>query len=138
MNLRATRWPRTAVWLVCLAALGNVRLLWPENAPRKPVPADVYTARFAPLAPQLPPARMLGFVVDGSHADRELQHPEARLYLAQYALSPRLVEPSAAHRWVVVDSDSPEVPPQIALAEHWTLRADLHNGVRLYETHMKE
>jgi hypothetical protein len=142
MKLFATRWPRAAVWLVCLAALGNARLirdaLRPENAHRKPVPADVFAARFQPLAAQLPPADVLGFWVDEAHADRELQHPGARLYLAQYVFSPRLIDLSFAHRWVIVDSDCPEIPPAIAVAQHWTLKADLHNGVRLYETQVKE
>ena len=65
-------------------------------------------------------------------------HPDGRLYLAQYALSPRRLAEGTASRWVIVESDCPEIAPEIATSAHWTLLADLRNGVRLYRTGVKE
>ena len=63
---------------------------------------------------------------------------EGRLFLAQYALSPQRLASCVASRWVIVESDCPETVPEIAASAHWTLLADLHNGVRLYRTDVKE
>ena len=54
--------------------------------------------------------------------------------LAQYTLSPRRVAGNAASPWVIIDSDRPEIVPEIAASARWTLVADLRNGVRLYRT----
>ena len=58
--------------------------------------------------------------------------------LAKYAVLPRRLEEKVASRWVVVDSDCPEIVPEMAVVGRWKLILDLHNGVRLYRTDLKE
>ena len=90
-----------------------------------------FVARYEPLRPLLPKEEVTGFVLDERHAETKRLHPGARLFLAQYAVSPRRLTQDAASRWVVVDSDRPAVVPDVAAKGHWTLLADLRNGVRL-------
>jgi hypothetical protein len=143
MRFRFRRSPRVAIVLVCGCALMSLcwfhRNVWRAYAMRgEDNLAEELVARYEPLRPLLPTAEMIGFVVDERHADTERMCPGGRLYLAQYALSPRRLAFSAALRWVIVDSDCPTIVPEIAASGHWTLQADLHNGARLYRTDARE
>jgi hypothetical protein len=124
--------------LISLCALGNARVLpralrpWRE-APQPSAP-QLFAARFEPLGPLLPAQGVTGFIIDAAHTDREVPHPDARLFLAQYALAPRLLECSARHPLVIVDSDQPDALPEIAARGNWTLVAALPSGVKLFRT----
>jgi hypothetical protein len=127
-----------AVALVCVAGLGNVRML-PHavrsfRAAPPPDAPEVVAARFEPLCCYLPVDAKVGFLPDRRRTDAWSAYPDRRLFLAQYALAPRLLDYSVADRWVIVDSEDCENRPETALAAGWTLAADLHNGVRLYTT----
>jgi hypothetical protein len=127
-----------AIVLISGAALVTlcvfVCLAWQAylEAPRSAV--EQYVARYEPLRKLLPAAKVTGFLADSPHLDPEVMEPGARFFLAQFALSPRRVACGTAPRWVVVDSDHPEIAPEIAASSHWILSADLRNGVRLYRT----
>jgi hypothetical protein len=135
---RASAWrPRLAIMLLCLFALANIRIV-PAALKRmgKPEPdqAGPFLAKMMPLAARLPAEHVFGFALDDEHTDLAYYSFGARLFLTQYAFSPRLIEHSTAHRFVIVDSDAPEVVPRMAIEGHWSLVADLGNGVRLYRT----
>jgi hypothetical protein len=95
-------------------------------------------AKYAPLGPFLPQGEVIRFLIDENHSDSKIAHPNARLFLAQYAISPRLLNFDAESSWVIVDSDCPGSVPDIATSSHWTLVADIRNGVRLYRTDKRE
>jgi hypothetical protein len=138
LGSRIRRRSHVAIALVCMAGLSNVRVLphavWSFCAATPPDSPDVLAARFEPLCSLLPMEAKAGFLYDRRRADGWLADPDGRLFLAQYALAPRLLEHSVAHRWVIVDSDDCGNPPETVAAVGWTLVADLHNGVRLYTT----
>jgi hypothetical protein len=94
---------------------------------------EAVIARFEPLRGLLPEGAVTGFVVDQRHADVRLIPVAERFRLAQYALSPLVVEDCPDHALVVVDADVPALP-EVAGVRGWTLVADLHNGVRLFRT----
>ena len=142
MRFPCRRWPGVAIALVCGCTLASLYLfqrdVWHGYATQECRSTEQFVARYEPLRPLLPTAEVTGFVLDKRHLDAGLMYPGARLFLAQYALSPRLLASRTAARWVIVDSDSPEIAPEMATSAHWTLTADLHNGVRLYRTDAKE
>jgi len=129
-------------WIVvlglCACGLANVRLLLGEFGPSGELPQtympSVMIDRFRPLATRVEPGVTLGYYLDLAHADTNACHPDERFYLAQYALSPLLVERSVAHRFVVVDADEPNTRPALAVEGGWTLTIDLGNGVCVYQT----
>jgi hypothetical protein len=129
---------RLAIWLICVCALANVRMLFDAfhqfGNPPQADSQQIWIARFEPFRPLLPEGTVTGFLVDQAHADVKLKHPAERLALARYALAPRLVEGSPAHALVITDSDDPASLPEIAVGEHWTLVAALGNGARLFRT----
>jgi hypothetical protein len=128
--------------MVCGCAVVSLYLfqrdVWHDCLTRDQYAPARFVARYEPLRPLLPRGEVTGFVLDESHAETKRLHPGARLFLAQYAVSPRRLTQDAASRWVVVDSDRPELVPDIAAKGHWTLLADLRNGVRLYRRERKE
>ncbi len=143
MRISIRRRPRIAVILVAVCALGSARLTsqlvrFRRQSTGTAEAAEQYMTRFEPLAAFLPPGQITGYLFDEAHADRGLLHPDNRFYLAQYALVPHLVDHTPDHRLVIVDSDTPAATPDIALREHWTLAADLHNGVKLFCTQRKD
>jgi hypothetical protein len=117
--------------------LAGLRIVWSIVGELRQPPesnsVEAVIARFEPLRRLLPEGVVTGFVVDERHADVTLVPAAERFRLAQYALSPRLVEDSPDHALVVVDADVPTTP-EVARARGWTLVADLHNGVRLFRT----
>jgi hypothetical protein len=142
MWVRRRRSPGAAITLVCGCALVSLYLFqrdaWRDCATHDQYSPERFVARYEPLLPLLPREEVTGFVLDERHLETKRLHPGARLFLAQYAVSPRRLTQDAASHWVVVDSDSPEVVPDVATKAHWTLLADLRNGVRLYRTDVKE
>ena len=112
--------------------------VWRDGATHDPYSPERFVARYEPLRPLLPREEVTAFVLDERHLETKRLHPGARLFLAQYAVAPRRLMQNAASRWVVVDSDRPEVLPEVATKAHWTLLADLRNGVRLYRTDVRE
>jgi hypothetical protein len=143
MSISIKRRPRMAVMLVALCALGSARLIsplvqfWRQPARAAEAP-ERFMTRFEPLAALLPPGQVTGYLFDEAHANLGLMHPDNRFYLAQYALVPHLVDRTPAHRLVIVDSDSPTATPEMALREHWTLVADLRQGVKLFRTRRED
>jgi hypothetical protein len=95
---------------------------------------EQFVARFEPLVPLLPKDEPADYLLDRRHSYPERLHLDARLPLARYAVAPRRLTANTGARLVVVDSDRPDVVPQAVAAAHWTLLADLHNGIRLYRT----
>ena len=130
--------PHLVLLCICLWGLANVRLvssaLCGAAAPRPGYEPTAMIPRFQPLAQWLPDTATTGYLLDGEHAGAGPIDSEARIRLAQYTLSPRLIRRTTACPLVIVDSDRPETPPNIAQVRGWTLVADLHNGVRLYRT----
>lgn len=142
MWFRRHRRPRSAIVLICGCALASLYLfqrnVWRDCTAQNISATERFVARYEPLLPLLPPDEIVGFVLDECHVDAELMYPGARLFLAQYALSPRRLTCSPTSRWVIVDSDRLDVAPEMAASARWQLRADLHNGVRLYQTDVRE
>jgi hypothetical protein len=93
-----------------------------------------FPKRYEKLAPLLPDDEASRFVVDRSCTDLKKTSEAARLFLAQYVVSPKRIGSEVESSWVVVDSDCVDREPQIAKTSHWTLVSDLRNGVRLYRT----
>jgi hypothetical protein len=138
---KCRRAPRTAIALVCGCAIVNLCVL--QHAifrgcrEREQSVAEQLVARYEPLDAWAPKGEAMQFVLDDRHVDREFAHPDARLYLAQYALSPRCVGRNVKSRWVIVDSDASAIVPKIAVDGRWTLVADFRNGLRLYRTDVR-
>ena len=138
MRLSCRRRPRVAMALivgcthvslcVCTQKAWRAYIEEPHSVPEQ------FLARYEPLRGLMPEMAVTGFLADERHIDPALMHPDGRRFLAQYALSPRRLGDCKASEWVIVDSDHPEIPPEIATSSHWTLMADLRNGVRLYRT----
>ena len=130
--------PGVAMVLISICALASLYRFqynaWRACATREPSVAEQFIAKYEPLGPLLPAGEVTCFIVDRQHADLERMEEEGRRYLAQYAVSPRLVGQWGDSPWVVVDSDCPDSVPKIAAADRWTLVADLRNGLRLYRT----
>jgi hypothetical protein len=124
--------------LLCACALANGRVAWNAarhlGAPPDNGAPEVFSARFEPLAAWLPEGTVTGFVIDGAHTDSKRLHPDGRFGLAQYALSPRLLDAWTPHALMIVDADDPEAMPEMAVRQGWTLLANLHNGVKLFST----
>lgn len=135
------RSPIVAIALIAGCAVVSLYLFqrdaWRDCATHDQYSPEQFVTRYEPLQPWLPKGEVAGFVFDQPHSTQRL-HPGARLLLAQYAVSPRRLAENARSPWVVVDSDSPDVVPDIATSARWTLVADLRNGVRLYRTERKE
>jgi hypothetical protein len=141
MWFRRNRSPRVFIVLVCGCTLIGLfqyqHDLWRRYSTQNRSLAEQFVAKYEPLRPLLPTGETTRFLIDESHVDSNLMHPEGRLYLAQYSMSPRLVAHCAASRWIIVDSDCPEIVPDVAISAHWSLVADLGNGVRLYRTNVR-
>ena len=142
MRYRCHRRPRMAMALICGCALVSLYLFqhkaWHAYATEPCSVPEQFVARYEPLRPLVPATAVTGFLADQRHIDAAIMHPKGRLYLAQYALAPRRLADCTASRLVIVESDCPEIAPEIATSAHWTLLADLRNGVRLYRTGVKE
>jgi hypothetical protein len=138
----------TALILLCLCALGNVRMLhraWRKHLGSPQDACQRFVARFDALRPVLPAGRgaglahgPVGYLADGEHFHREPLHPDARFFLTQYAMSPCVVQRTTRRPLVIYDSDEPDKLPEIALREHWVLVADLRSGVKLFRTPVQE
>jgi hypothetical protein len=139
-NMMLIEWYRriqlrhVVIALVCGCAF--VRLLnfqyevWREP----PSPVASFIARYEPLRSMLPAGETIGFLCDKSHLTKAPADPDARLFLAQYALAPQPLVRWTNVPWVIVDSDCPEAVPKTKDSSRWTLLGDLQNGVRLYRT----
>ena len=142
MRFRCRRSPRVAMVLICGCALVSLYLFqhkaWHEYAAEPRSVPEQFVARYEPLRSLVPATGVTGFFADERHIDSEIMHPDGRRFLAQYALSPHRLTKGSAARWVIVESDCPAITPKIATSAHWTLLADLRNGVRLYRTGVKE
>jgi hypothetical protein len=123
--------------MICGCALVNLCLFqqnaWHGYAIQEPDQDMVQlVARYEPLCSWIPAGEATRFVMDEAHpTDADFYR---RMFLTQYALSPRRVTRAATARWVVVDSACSDQAPEIARSAHCRLVADLHNGVRLYRT----
>ena len=141
MSFRWRRSPRIAMLLICGCALVSLYLFqhntWRDCASRDWNTPQQFVARYGLVQALVPKTEAARFVLDECNVDAKIAHPEARLFFAQYALSPRCVGRDVASRWVIVDSDRPEIVPEIASRAHWTLVADFRNGVRLYRTDVR-
>jgi len=128
--------PQIAVVLICGCTLVHLAVLdcgfWYRDATQERNGAERWIAKYEPLRDWLPADEAAQFTIDQSHADRQRLHPDARLYLARYAVSPKRLSAEATSRWVVVDSDCPDIEPAGAVSGRWPLIVDLRNGVRLY------
>ncbi len=140
MSFRVCRRPRIAMLLISVCAVASVGAFQGNDVWRCYARNDNGRARFVakyePLRPWLPADEVVRFVIDEPHI-RSAPAAIERLGLAMYAVAPRWLAEKAASRWVVVDSDCPEIVPEIAVSGRWTLIVDLHNGVRLYRTDAK-
>jgi hypothetical protein len=130
------------ILLICGYSLVGIyhfqKVTWREYKAQNPdLPLQLIT-KYEPLRPFLPKGEVMRFLIDENHWDSKLMHPNGRLFLAQYAISPHLLNFDAASSWVIVDSDCPGSVPDIATSAHWTLVADIRNGVRLYRTDKRE
>jgi hypothetical protein len=141
MRFSCRRSPRIAIATISGCALVSLYLfqrdVWHTYAVQGGNPAERFVGRYELLRPMVPIGEVTRFIVDEEHADTAAVPPSARVGLAQYALTPRRVASDAASRWVIVDSDCPGTVPKFAAKSHWTLVADLHNGVRLYRTDVR-
>jgi hypothetical protein len=138
MQFRWRRSPQIAVAMVCGTALVSLYLyqrdLWRDCATQHRTALEQIVAKYEGLRPLLPVGEAAGFVLDQQHVDPKLALFGARIGLARYAVAPRRLIETPDARWVVVESDRPEIVPEIAASAHWTLCADLRNGIRLYRT----
>ena len=138
MRFQCRRSPRMAMAIVGGCALVSLYLfqrdIWHYYATQGQNASEQFVGRYELLRPLVPTEDVTRFMLDEGHVDPAIIHPSARVGLAQYALTPRRVACDVAARWVIVDSDSPETVPEVAAKAHWTLVADLRNGVRLYRT----
>ena len=129
-------WPRAGVGLICGCSLAALFLFqynrWRDLAQQPSNVEERFVAKYEPLRRYLPADEVIRFVVDEAHSDLAALHRDARLYLAQYAVSPRRLARDASSHWMVVDSDRADAAPEMAASAHWSLAADLGNGVRLY------
>jgi hypothetical protein len=141
MQVRRERSPRIAIAMICGCVLAPLCLFqwecWRYWAKQEQTAPEQLVAKYELLRPLLPQDEVTGFVLDDPHLNPDLIQPDARLFLAQYALSPRLVGPDATSRLVIVESDCPESVPDVAAAAGWILLSDLRNGVRLYRTDVR-
>ncbi len=142
MWIRRKHLSRLAILTICGCASVNLYLLQRE-AWRSPHIQDKKACmnkflRYKPLGPLLPKGEVTCFLFDGRLTNLSKKDRGRMFYLAQSAVSPRLIGIPKDFRWVVIDSGCPEDVPKIAAASHWTLQADLRNGVRLYRTNVKE
>jgi hypothetical protein len=128
--------------LICGYSLVSIyrfqKEMWCEYKTQSSSLPQQFVSKYEPLRPLLPRGEVIRFLIDENHLDSKLMPPNGRLFLAQYAICPRLLNFSATSRWVIVDSDSPESVPDIANTAHWTLVADIRNGVRLYRKDKRE
>jgi hypothetical protein len=142
MRIRGKLLAPAFILLICGYSLVGIyhfqKDMWREyKAQNSNVPQQFIT-KYEPLRPFLPKGEVIRFLIDENHLDPKLMHPNGRLFLAQYAISPQLLNFDATSRWVIVESDCPESVPDIATSAHWTLVADIRNGVRLYRTDKRE
>lgn len=116
--------------LVAACGLAIVRVPWRDfrDYLQKP-PADIvsdFIARYEPLAEFLPPRGLVGYVSPQDTGE---------IFVAQYVLSPRLVERTPRAPLVICDNPlEPEGTPEIAAREHWTLVHDFGGGLKLFRT----
>jgi hypothetical protein len=134
------RSPQAAIALIGGCAVLSLYLFernaWLECGTHDQYSPEQFVTRFEPLLPLLPQDEPADYLLDQQHSDIERLHPGARLLLARYAVAPRRLTENAGSRWIVVDSDRPDVAPEAAAG--WTLLADLRNGVRLYRTERRQ
>jgi hypothetical protein len=128
--------------LICGCAIGSVGWfqgyeVWRRYA-QESNGRERFVAKYAPLRRWLPADEVACFLVAEPQIVRAVPPVVERPSLAQYAVAPRRLAENVASRWVVVDSDSPEAVPRAAVSGRWKLVVDLHNGVRLYRTDLKE
>jgi hypothetical protein len=142
MWFRRYRSPHVFIVLVCVCTLIGLyqfqHNLWRDYATQNRSTEERFVDKYESLRPLLPKEETTCFLIDESHTDSKLCHPDGRLFLAQYAMSPQLVTRCAGSRWIIIDSDCPEIVPDIATSAQWHLVADLRNGVRLYRTNVRE
>jgi hypothetical protein len=133
---------RGATLLIVFGALGSARALpravQQYQADAKPDATVPFVARFEALKPFAERSPSLGYLTVSQHLDPQRSDLVQRLYLAQFALAPHVIERRIDRDLVIFDSDRPEVTPQIAEREGWILVADLHNGVKLFRTGRQE
>ena len=133
---------RGAVILLAVGALASIRTL-PRAvqqclAEPKPDATVTLEARFAALQPFVTDKPSLGYLTEGRHLDPQRVDLAKRLYMAQFALAPSIVERRTDRPWVIFDSDTPEAVPEIATREGWTLVTDLRDGIKLFRTARQE
>ena len=142
MWFQSYRFPRIAIVLICgcaLIALYQFQL--DEHCSRRTQKISLperFVNKYKPLRSLIPKGEVACFMVDKDHINTKLMEYDGRLYLARYATSPRCLVDGEPSHWIVVDSDCPEIVPEIATSARWTLIADLRNGVRLYQTDRRE
>ena len=133
---------RAATLLIAICALGSTRALpravQLSQADPTPDATAALVARFEAIKPHVRKQISLGYLSDARHLDPRRSSLLKRLYLAQFALAPRIVERTTHREFVIFDSDRPEVTPDIATLEGWKLVVDLHNGVKLFRTARQE
>ena len=123
-----------AVALVCVAGLGNVRML--PHAVRSfavPPPTRLRSwPRFEPLCSYLPADAKVGFLPDPRRANGWSAYPDRQLFLAQSFVGASTVgtfrSPPLGDRQL----GGLRKPARNRCCGRLDLVADLHNGVRLY------
>ncbi len=113
----------TLVFVLC-CMLSTVRVL--IDAPTRRLPDDPATGadqRFAALKAALPPQGVVGYIGESGNP------AVADYYLAQYALTPLVVDHSSNHRLVVGNFP---VPPPTPPSGNLQLMKDFGNGVLLF------
>lgn len=125
-----------ALFALCGLGIGRLSLVSFQHAWSSPGggTASRFIAKYETLKPYLSPQQPVGYLPDVSRMDLRALPLTGRLSLAQYALSPPIIEPLRDQPLILFESDDPQAMPDLAVEGRWTLVADLHNGLKLFRT----
>lgn len=129
-----------ALFALCGLGIGRLSLTSFRHAWSSPGQgtASRFMARYETLKPYLSPRQSVGYLPDPSRMDLDAMPLTGRLSLAQYALSPPVIEPLVDQPLVLFESDDPQAMPELAAQRRWTLVADFRNGLKLFRTTVQE
>jgi hypothetical protein len=116
--------------IVLIVSLSGVRQLWKDWKAFDPrqLGSDgitLYERRFDRLKRLLPPHAVVGYVSDAEPYNIEF-------YLAQYSLSPVIVDPKQPHDVVIGNFANRAAHPATWQGRSLIIRADLANGLKLF------
>jgi hypothetical protein len=115
----------TLIFILC-CLLSTARIVIESPSPTRLQPDDIANRsdqRFAAVKAALPQQGVIGYIGDS--------HSLADYYLAQYALTPLLVDHSLNHPLVVGDFSTP-LPPHGLPSDHLQVLKDFGKGVLLF------